>query len=745
MSIALTNLDDRRWVDLVEDGRAMIPFYSPKWTDHNIHDPGITLIELFAWLAEMDIYRLNRIPERHLRKFLSLIGIHPYTPKAAIAILTLAAREDLTQPLLRIPSSTEFDGVDAFGETTRYRTTQTIYVVPSELKAVQIKNKNGFRDLTDSWRRGEEIEPFGPDAETGAEFYLGFSAPFLIDTPVSLVLISQDLSAGQSMRRSLLTELRAEKKRCATEIFVKCDPRRKSFTKKKTVKLSSRLSHHSVRLAWEFLSDEGRWRELTQGRDGEVIDETRALTLNGRLVFRLPAAIAQEQIGKNRQSLYYLRARLARGAYDAPPQLLSCALNSVFLKQTTAVGTWQWPISSSAGIKGTPPKRGHSAWITMRFNKNGHITQLTFRKSPEAVKLSVLEYQSGVLRVEAIRLGAGDGKPNLSFSLPEAPALLANFGVFTIENGRVRKWSRRISFDASTRADAHFGLEPTKGLLIFGDGERGRVVPRNVPIFVRYNSTRADAGNLTANTITHLADTPHNRAILGSSDPNSRLTLITNTLPATGGTAAETMNHAIGRAIELVDKTERAVTLADYEGLASNVPGTRLARVSARANLHPGFPCLNAQGMITVIAIPYLPLDRPTPSVGLRSAIGKYLFSRRIIGSRVEVIGPAYKEVVVHAQVKALPRANKADVSMRVIAMLNRFFHPLTGGPEATGWPLGRDVFRSEVLQVIDDTSGVDHVISLQFVNGCGQPECGNICLAANELVAAGEHQLEIL
>src|SRR6185369_16482773 len=77
MPLPMPNLDDRRWLDLVEEGRSLIPLYGPEWTDHNYHDPGVTLIELLAWVAEMDLYELNRVPERHKRKFLALVGIAP--------------------------------------------------------------------------------------------------------------------------------------------------------------------------------------------------------------------------------------------------------------------------------------------------------------------------------------------------------------------------------------------------------------------------------------------------------------------------------------------------------------------------------------------------------------------------------------------------------------------------------------------------------------------------------------------
>ena len=98
MTLPLPQLDDRRWADLVEEGRALIPAYAPDWTDHpgwtdhNVHDPGITLIELFAWIAEMDVYQLNQVPERHRRKFLELVGLLPQPPRPARTVLSFTLR-----------------------------------------------------------------------------------------------------------------------------------------------------------------------------------------------------------------------------------------------------------------------------------------------------------------------------------------------------------------------------------------------------------------------------------------------------------------------------------------------------------------------------------------------------------------------------------------------------------------------------------------------------------------------------
>ena len=74
MPITLPNLDDRTYDDLITEARSLIPAYAPdEWTNHNASDPGITLIELFAYLSEMLIYRLNRVTDANVRAFLKLI------------------------------------------------------------------------------------------------------------------------------------------------------------------------------------------------------------------------------------------------------------------------------------------------------------------------------------------------------------------------------------------------------------------------------------------------------------------------------------------------------------------------------------------------------------------------------------------------------------------------------------------------------------------------------------------------
>src|SRR5262245_2451529 len=74
MPIPLPNLDDRTFDQLTTEARALIPSLAPDWTNQNVSDPGIALVELLAWLTEMLIFRVNQIPAANTEKFLTLLN-----------------------------------------------------------------------------------------------------------------------------------------------------------------------------------------------------------------------------------------------------------------------------------------------------------------------------------------------------------------------------------------------------------------------------------------------------------------------------------------------------------------------------------------------------------------------------------------------------------------------------------------------------------------------------------------------
>ena len=78
MPLPIPHLDDRTFDDLVAEGRSLIPRYSATWTNFNVSDPGITLMELLAYLVESAIFELDQVPPETIVRFLRLVGVpHP--------------------------------------------------------------------------------------------------------------------------------------------------------------------------------------------------------------------------------------------------------------------------------------------------------------------------------------------------------------------------------------------------------------------------------------------------------------------------------------------------------------------------------------------------------------------------------------------------------------------------------------------------------------------------------------------
>ena len=83
MSPPFPNLDDRRFQDIVDEAKRLVRQYCPEWTNLEPSDPGMTLIEVFAWMSEMLMYRLNQVPEVFYLRMLDLLGVQPFPPQAA--------------------------------------------------------------------------------------------------------------------------------------------------------------------------------------------------------------------------------------------------------------------------------------------------------------------------------------------------------------------------------------------------------------------------------------------------------------------------------------------------------------------------------------------------------------------------------------------------------------------------------------------------------------------------------------
>ena len=179
MPLPTPSLDDRTFQDIVDEAKRLIPLYCPEWTNHNVSDPGVALIELFAWMSEMVLYRVNQVPDRLYSHFLNLVGIEPFPPSVARTDLTFWLSTDLEVPVV-VPSATEVATTvgGAGAADVVFSTTGELVIAPPRLDAAMTVSDAG-RQVRDVWE-DVRFHPAGvlcfasPELTPGDTFCLGF-------------------------------------------------------------------------------------------------------------------------------------------------------------------------------------------------------------------------------------------------------------------------------------------------------------------------------------------------------------------------------------------------------------------------------------------------------------------------------------------------------------------------------------------------------------------------------------------
>jgi predicted phage baseplate assembly protein len=180
MSLPQPDLDDRRFQDLVDEAKRMVQQRCPEWTDHNVSDPGVTLIETFAHMVDQLLYRLNRIPAKHHLALLDLIGLRLFPPSAARTDVTfwLSAPQPAVVP---VREGTEVATVRTETEqAVVFTTVRELAVVPCEFAYLAVQHADGgavrATDRTAELAGGRGVPCFSDVPRAGDSVLFGLSA-----------------------------------------------------------------------------------------------------------------------------------------------------------------------------------------------------------------------------------------------------------------------------------------------------------------------------------------------------------------------------------------------------------------------------------------------------------------------------------------------------------------------------------------------------------------------------------------
>ena len=453
MPLPAPNLDDRRFQDLVDEAKRLVQQRCPEWTDHNVSDPGVTLIETFAHMMDQVLYRLNRVPDRHYLKFLDLIGVQPLPPAAATCDVTFwlsAAREEPVvvsrgTRLATVRSETE--------EPVLFSTTEELTVVPCQLAAVQVAAaKQRPVDRTEELAAGSGVECFAQPPARGDMVLFGLSDP----APRCAVLLRLECAvAGVGVNPT--------------------DPP----------------------LVWEAWTTDS-WVACEVDRD-----TSGGLNRSGDVVLHLPAGHAASVVGGRRAG--WLRCRVTRPAADQPfyqasPLLLRAAAS--IIGGTARAEHAEVVVDEVVGVSEGVPGQRFSLQRTPVVSGAG---------GPDAAPLvAEVAEPAGSGSLPAPEPGSGNGSdpgrglgPGLGPPSPNG------------RTGWVRG-SEVTGFAGSGPQDRHVRIDRVSGELVFGPAVRlsdgtmrqyGAVPPKGAPIRIpAYRTGGGRRGNVARNTLVVLRD-----------------------------------------------------------------------------------------------------------------------------------------------------------------------------------------------------------------------------------------------
>jgi hypothetical protein len=498
-----------------------------------------------------------------------------------------------------------------------------------------------------------------PPEETEPTFYLGFDRK-LPNGGVSLFFVVPPRQVVERLPIAPAPSWEAAMAAISIEIATEIEVR--------DSEMRPREPEGESRLLWQYWNGI-EWAPLF------VSDDTNDLTESGSLQFLGPAdaaALAKFALDER----YWIRAcvRDASGGYA--PRISGVFLNAVDALQSTTIRN------------------------ELVGSSNGEKRQL-FRLAQAPVapgQRIVVREPERPPEEEAHRLRAEEGEDAID--------------VRHVEGGPDETWVRWHpvpTLAGSDEKSRHYTLDRITGEVRFGDGLRGLIPPpgSNNIVAELYVAGGTAAGNRGPGAVSQLK----------SSIPY--IAAVTNPITADGGSESETLAGVQVRGPYVLRHAGLALSEDDFEWLAREAVGTRVARARSLSNRDRDL--VYRPGWTTLIVVPRSADRKPFPSAQLVREVENFFAERMATAltgptpDRLNVIGPGYLPVELEVEVKPRSFAEADAVRTRVRDALDRFFQPLTGGPDRSGWPFGRDVYLSEVFAELEGVAGVEHVHALGF------------------------------
>jgi hypothetical protein len=720
--ITIPTLDDRRYQQLLDDALARIPLHNPEWTNFNKSDPGVTLLELFAFLTESLLYRSNQIPERNRRKFLSLLGV-PLQPAAAAEGLVTFRNERGPRQVFTLS-----EGLEVRAGQVPFRTERGLDVLPIEGQAFYKGVVAVDQTVQDRYRALYRSQRNGPADNTEIKLYQTTAFPHPDGHPLDLgaATVDQTLWIALLLRPNI-------------------DPP----TDEVLADLRGALAGKTLSLGLVPALSAQEGRRLPPG--GPVATGSVAKLQVQMPTLPAKGLLPEEKSGRNAR--YHTRVEV-----DLPdwPQIID-----VPLPGAAELGLWANLDPLEAGTRDFPPSLENAeqdgrviTWLRLRPTAplEGGLLWMGINATTVSQRAQV----TGEV------LPAGTGEPDQTVGLVRRPVLPASVRVLVTEGANPpQAWKEIDDLSAAgpevpvddarlppgarrtpgLRADV-YSVDAEAGTIRFGDGLRGRRPPAGAVMRADYQYCEGAAGNVGAGAIKTAADLPAGLKV-------------SNPIPSWGGADAEDVARAERQIPRYLQHRDRLVNADDFETLTLRTPGVAVGRVEVLPAFHPVLsPNLpgDAPGAVTVMAIPAIdpaPTQAPMPDAFL-DAIACWLDPRRLVTTELFVRRPAYKDIWVSIGLEVVAGASPATVREAVKAALLATLSPLPPEPadaEAPalilqtangrraprGWPLRKPVTTMDVMASalrVDDVAGITGVL---LAEGLG-PDTDSIGMTGLEL-----------